>query len=125
MTTTDSPAFDPVRRTRDYYALVDAGDVAGVLEWFAEDAVYHRPGYQPLEGREALGAFYGGERVIESGAHHVDDIVADGRRVAVRGRFAGRLRDGSDASVGFADFIDYDADGRAAARRTFFDRPAV
>lgn len=49
----------------------------------------------------------------------------DGHQVAVRGRFAGTLRDGSAASVGFADFIRYDADGRAVERRTLFDTPAV
>lgn len=117
--------MDLLERTRHYYATVDAGDVTGVLDWFADDAVYHRPGYPPMRGRRALQEFYAGERVIESGRHTLDQVLVDGSSVAVRGRFEGRLRDGSAASVGFADFIDYDADGRAVERRSYFDSPAV
>lgn len=117
--------MDLAARTRTYYERVDAADLEGVLDWFAEDAVYHRPGYEPMQGREALRAFYGGERVIVAGAHTLDDIVVDGDRVAVRGTFAGTLKDGSSVTVGFADFISYDAEGRAAQRRTFFAAPAV
>ncbi|MFX0539568.1 nuclear transport factor 2 family protein [Ornithinimicrobium sp. Y1847] len=132
-------------RTRHYYERVDAGDVEGVLAWFAHDAVYERPGYAPMRGRAALAAFYGGERVIADGAHLIDELVVDGDedRVAVRGRFEGTLKDGSSVSLGFADFIVYgrdvgaaagadtgsatvsDAPYRAVERRTFFDRPAV
>lgn len=112
-------------RTRLYYELVDADDVEGVLGWFADDAVYHRPGYAPMEGRPALAAFYGGERVIESGRHVLDEVIVAGVKVAVRGRFEGTLKDGSGAVVGFADFIVYDAEGRAAQRRSYFEVAAV
>lgn len=117
--------MDLTERTRHYYATVDAHDVEGVLDWFADDAVYHRPGYEPMVGREALAAFYGGERVIESGAHTIDHLVVDGRSVAVRGTFTGRLKDGTERTLGFADFIQYDADGRARERRTYFAVPGV
>lgn len=117
--------MDIEARTRHYYASVDAGDVEAVLDWFAPDATYHRPGYEPMVGRRALADFYGGERVIESGSHTLEAVVVDGSSAAVRGRFTGRLKDGSDASVGFADFIDYDADGRARERHSYFEVPAV
>ncbi|WP_068265921.1 nuclear transport factor 2 family protein [Janibacter limosus] len=113
---------DAVRR---YYDLVDAADVEGVLDCFADDAVYHRPGYAPMIGRDALGAFYGGERVIADGRHELDEMVVDGRRVAVHGRFVGTLKDGSAAQVGFADFWVLDEQGRARTRHSFFDTPAV
>lgn len=112
-------------QTRNYYERVDAGDVQGVLDWFAEDGVYHRPGYPPMRGRAALSAFYGGERVISSGAHTVHEILVDGLAVAVRGRFEGTLKDGSTVSVGFADFVTYDRDGHAVERHSFFDTPTV
>lgn len=111
--------------TRRYYALVDAGDVDGVVGCFAEDAVYHRPGYAPMEGRAALAEFYGGERVIADGRHELDEVVVEGRRVAVHGRFVGTLKDGSAARVGFADFWVLDEEDRATSRRSFFDTPAV
>jgi ketosteroid isomerase-like protein len=117
--------MDLAERTRHYYATVDAGDVEGVLDWFAEDAVYHRPGYDPMVGREALRAFYDGERIIESGSHDLEQLVSDGSTVAVRGTFTGRLKDGSSVSLGFADFIDYDAQGHARERRSYFGTPAV
>ncbi len=49
---------DSVRRKRveEYYSLVDAGDVAGLVDIFAADAVYYRPGYQPLVGRRTWNA---------------------------------------------------------------------
>ncbi len=110
---------------RRYYELVDAGDVEGVLDCFAADAVYHRPGYAPMVGRSALATFYGGERVISEGRHSLDALVADGPAVAVRGRFVGTLKDGGAATVGFADFWELDGEGRAVTRHSYFDTPAV
>lgn len=117
--------MDLEARTRHYYERVDASDLEGVLAWFADDAVYHRPGYPPMAGRAALADFYGGERVIVSGAHDVAEILVEADRVAVRGVFAGTLKDGTSVEVGFADFIRYDAHARAVERRTYFARPAV
>ena len=85
----------------------------------------HRPGYPPMAGRAALADFYGHERVIVTGAHDVEDVVVERDRVAVRGVFAGTLKDGSSVEVGFADFIRYDAQARAVERRTYFASPAV
>lgn len=110
---------------RRYYELVDAGDIDGVVGCFTQDAVYHRPGYAPMAGREALTAFYGGERVIADGRHTLDVLLVDGSQVAVHGRFIGTLKDGSAATVGFADFWVLDKEGRATTRHSFFDTPAV
>ena len=110
---------------RHYYDRVDAGDVAGVLDCFTDDAVYHRPGYEPMVGREALAAFYGGERVIADGRHELDAILVDGHAAAVRGRFVGTLKDGRPARVGFADFWVFDEGTRAVTRHSYFDSPAV
>ncbi|MGO0577311.1 nuclear transport factor 2 family protein [Ornithinimicrobium panacihumi] len=116
---------DLVARTRHYYERVDAGDLQGVLDWFADDAVYRRPGYEPLRGREALADFYGGVRVIDEGTHTLEEVLVQDRQVAVRGRFDGTLKDGSTVSLGFADFIRYDEADRAVERRSFFEVPAV
>lgn len=110
---------------REYYERVDAADVDGVLDCFAEDAVYHRPGYDPMVGRAALSSFYDGERVIADGRHELDELLVDGRQVAVRGRFVGTLKDGSPARVGFADFFVLGEDHLIRVRHSFFDRPAV
>ncbi|WP_312720806.1 nuclear transport factor 2 family protein [Mobilicoccus sp.] len=112
-------------RVETYYRLVDAHDVDGLVDLFAADAVYRRPGYDPLEGHEALRAFYTAERVIESGTHTLDHRVVGEDSVAVHGRFEGRLRDGSSASLRFADFYTFAPDGRFATRDTFFFAPLV
>lgn len=113
------------RRAQAYYTAVDSGDVEAVLACFSSDAVYRRPGYEPIVGVDGLREFYSGVRVIESGRHTVDDIVVEGERAAIRGTFDGRLRDGSDAHVGFADFFGFDADGAIAARTSYFFVGAV
>lgn len=105
-------------RSLAYYTAVDSGDVEAVLDCFSDDAVYRRPGYPPIVGRTGLRDFYSGVRVIESGVHDVDDIVVDGDRAAIRGRFTGRLKDGSPADVEFADFFGFA--GEVIATRTSY-----
>ena len=105
--------------------LVDAGDVDGVLDIFTDDATYCRPGYEPMAGREALRAFYSGDRVIESGRHSVTSLLIDGDEAFVRGEFNGVLKDGSDAHLEFADFFRFGADDRIAYRQTYFYAPLV
>ncbi|WP_256838242.1 nuclear transport factor 2 family protein [Ornithinimicrobium faecis] len=117
--------MDLTEITNHYYRAVDSGDVDGVLDWFAEDGVYHRPGYEPMQGSAALRAFYGGERVIASGSHRIDQLIVEGSSAAVRGVFTGTLRDGTSVTVGFSDFIDYDSAGRACERHSYFDTPTV
>ena len=120
-----APATAPVSAVRRYYALVDADDVTALIGLFAPDARYHRPGYQPLTGRDELERFYREDRVIAKGAHAVTAIVAAGRDVAVQGEFSGVLRDGRETSLRFADFFSFGADGLIARRDTFFFTPLV
>lgn len=108
-----------------YYARVDAQDVDGILQCFAEYAVYHRPGYPPLQGHEQIKHFYANERVIGQGQHDVTSVVEDGDRVAIEGTFAGQLRDGSSVSLLWADFWRVRPDGIATERRTYFYSPLV
>jgi len=107
-----------------YYALVDARDLDAMLDLFADDARYERPGYEPLCGRRDIEAFYRGNRVIAAGSHTLDDVVIEGRTAAVRGRFDGELKDGRSVSVRFADFFRYESD-RIAERHTYFFQPSV
>jgi steroid delta-isomerase len=109
---------------RRYYALVDAGDYAAAVQLFAPDAVYCRPGYEPMRGRHQLRSFYEHIRVIESGKHELTTIVAADGVVAVAGTFRGRLRNGRLVRQGFADFFTFEG-GSIAARETYFDAAAV
>ncbi|WP_314176409.1 alpha/beta fold hydrolase [Streptomyces winkii] len=115
----------PEETVRRYYTLVDAQDFTALVELFAPTAVYRRPGYEPLVGRKALAEFYGGERVILQGRHAITELVAADGKVAVNGRFSGTVKGGKEVDLKFADFFTLDAEGRFAARDTFFFAPMV
>lgn len=110
---------------RTYYRLVDSGDVTGLVNLFGDDAVYHRPGYEPLVGHDDLLRFYSGVRVIKEGRHEVTTVVAAGSEAAVHGTFEGVLDDGREVSLRFADFFVFGADGAISRRDTFFFAPLV
>ncbi|MFT7835804.1 nuclear transport factor 2 family protein [Saccharothrix sp. BKS2] len=112
-------------QVRRYYERVDAGEVDGLLALFAPDVVYDRPGYPVMRGRDALAEFYGGQRVISSGTHTLEQVTAEESVVAVHGEFAGVLKDGSEAKLRFADFFTLAADGLISRRITFFHAPVV
>lgn len=107
-----------------YYTTVDAGDADATSALFAADASYDRPGYPTMVGRQ-ITEFYHGERIIESGAHSLQEILVDGDRASSRGVFSGRLKDGSETSVGFADFFLFNTEGLIAERTTYFYQAAV
>lgn len=108
-----------------YYKLVDANDVEALLGLFSDACTYHRPGYQPICGKQALRDFYTSERIIDHGTHTLNEVLVADNAVAVRGAFVGTLRDARPASVRFADFFHLDRDMTIDARWTYFDAPAV
>lgn len=107
-----------------YYALVDAGDIDGLLTLFADDIRYERPGQGIIEGIDELRRFYEQDRPLEDGSHELSRILVEETSAAVRGTFSGRL-DGDPVSFRFADHHEFDADGLITARYTFTDRDAV
>ncbi len=108
-----------------YYALVDQGDVPGLVALFAPDATYHRPGYPPIVGSAELTAFYLDQRIIREGQHTISAIVADNSHIAVQGRFTGVLRDGRSVELRFSDFFTVGVDDRFTRRDTYFFTPLV
>jgi steroid Delta-isomerase len=115
----------PSAQVRRYYELVDQGDVPGLVNLFAPDAAYYRPGYPPLVGHAGLTDFYSGQRVIREGRHTLRRIVEDGAHVAVHGEFNGVLNDGREVGLRFSDFFEFAGDGRFSRRDTFFFAPMV
>lgn len=124
------PTYTPVRaeaasRVQKYYQLVDEGEIEALVDLFAPDAVYKRPGYDPLVGRNALTRFYSETRVIREGSHVLDTVVAASDQVAVHGTFRGTLNDGRRVELRFADFFELDPSNRFTRRDTFFFAPLV
>ncbi|MFI6638490.1 nuclear transport factor 2 family protein [Streptomyces sp. NPDC050504] len=114
-----------VSRIRRYYELVDAGDIPALVDLFAPDAHYRRPGYRPLVGHAELERFYREQRVIREGTHTLSTVVASDAEIAVHGLFEGVLHSGDRVELRFADFFRMAPGGRIASRDTFFFVPAV
>lgn len=106
------------------FQTVDNRDWDSLVEVFAPDVVYERPGYPEFVGLEHLVHFYREQRVIAAGRHALSSVVVEGDRGACWGHFVGTHRDGSAIDVSFADFYTF-AEGRIVNRRSFFYRPAV
>ena len=109
---------------RNMFAAIDARQFDDLPRFFHPEIVYSRPGFDPVHGLDALDHFYRHVRIIRSGAHRVDRLVADGAAAVAVGVFAGELRDGTATNEPFADAYEF-RDGLVAERRTFFFRPAI
>ncbi|NIB98746.1 nuclear transport factor 2 family protein [Halobacterium sp. R2-5] len=114
---------DYAEHLREYYDAVDDDRIDDLLDLFADDVVYDRPGQQSIEGKDDLETFYREGRPLEDGSHTVHDVLVDGSRAAVRGTFSG-VQDGEDVEFGFADVHVFE-DGRIAKRYTYTDRDTV
>jgi steroid Delta-isomerase len=110
---------------RDFYARIDADDIAGMLNLLSSDVIYRRPGYPDMTSRDSVERFYREERTISQGRHQLTRIVAGERDIAVHGSFSGTLRDGRAAEHRFAEFFTVTPDGRISGRDTFFFVPLV
>jgi ketosteroid isomerase-like protein len=106
------------------FMSIDAGRWSELPNYFAEDVVYERPGYEPVEGILGLLDFYQNRRIIANGIHHLDRIVSDEVAAAAWGRFSGTSRTGEPLGARFAD--TYMLEGEKIRRRTtFFYRAAL
>jgi hypothetical protein len=103
---------------------IDARNWESLRGRFCEDAVYERPGYDPLEGREAILHFYEKVRIIISGEHQLTRIVTNEECGASWGRFVGKSRQGDDLDERFADCYTFE-DGKVKTRVSYFFRPAI
>jgi ketosteroid isomerase-like protein len=108
----------------DMFTAIDARAFHRLPEFFADDVVYERPGYPPIRGLADLTDFYEHRRRIRTGAHSIEEIVADTSAAVAIGEIDATLRDGARSCVRFADAYRFAA-GRIIYRHTYFDVPAV
>lgn len=106
-----------------YYLQVDH-DPQSVDQLFSNDAEYRRPGYESLVGRSRLRRFYGQERIIASGQHILEEIIAVDQSAAARGQFRGVSLSGKHLQMSFADFFTFE-NGLIKARTTYFFMPGI
>lgn len=113
---------DCATRALDYFRLVDAGDLTGVLALFDEQVVYRRPGVPPLEGKAAVTDFFHHKRGIARSEHTVEVVAVDGDRVVVEGRLQAETHDGRTLDVRFADIFWFAGD-LVRRRHGYVDAP--
>ena len=109
---------------RAMYVAIDDGRLDAFRALLHPEVVYHRPGYAPLEGIEAVMHFYQHVRIIGSGVHALDRIVSEGSQHATFGRFTGVSRDGRPLDETFAEGFET-RDGLIVRRQSYFFRPVI
>lgn len=113
-----------IDRIHRMFEVIDGCDWPRLGEFFTRDCVYDRPGYAMIEGLDRLTAFYRDERIIASGRHRIAEHFTGANGLIVTGDFTGRLRNGNDAYVEFADCYAFAGD-LIRRRRTYFFTPLV
>lgn len=108
----------------ELYRAVDSEDWERLSGLYHDQIRYERPGYEPFLGKGEVLDFYLHDRAIASGRHQLEGIVSTGPRTVCWGRFDGRLKDGTDVSVPFADVYLFEG-RRIIFRKTFFFRAVV
>jgi ketosteroid isomerase-like protein len=107
-----------------YYQFVDAGRIDELLALFHEHVIYQRQGTPDIHGIAAMRQFYQHDRVIAAGCHVIDQVLAGGPWVAVRGNFIGSLKDGSEVDLRFTDWYHF-CHGLITRRETLFPAAQV
>jgi ketosteroid isomerase-like protein len=109
---------------RDMFKNIDNRDFDNLRDFFTDDVVYERPGYEPLRGIDDLLHFYREVRVIAVGKHGLTRVVVDDESGASWGRFTGTHRNGKDLDVRFADVYTFE-NGKIKTRASYFFEPSV
>ena len=102
---------------RDYYKLIDEQEEEKVLDLFANDACYTRC-EAVYKGIEEIGDFYRNQRKI-TGRHTINSLWVEDRHIIVEGHFDGKGADDSPKHIAFADFLDFNDEGKVQNRRTY------
>ncbi len=115
---------DLEKLVKKYYIAVDTNDLDTLFSVFADNIIYKRPGYEPIEGMKNFKEFYQKGRIIKEGHHTLSNIIVSEPYVVVEGEFNGVLKDGSESHTTFVDVYTF-SDGKALKRHTYFDGQSV
>jgi ketosteroid isomerase-like protein len=103
------------------FRAIDASDWDVLPRYFHADLVYDRPGFERLQGREAVLHFYRAVRTIR-GRHEFEGFAVQPDAGACWGRFVGHRGDGTPLDLQFADCYLF-RDGLMWRRKSFFYVP--
>jgi ketosteroid isomerase-like protein len=124
---------DLLSRAQAFYAAALADPAAAAEQYLSEDFVLENPLPEPIpfggsyRGREGFLRYLGElAAAIDMGPLQMQEWVADGRTVAVRGRESSRVRQtGRVYEMRFVHWLSFDEDGRLTAMREFNDTAAM
>ncbi|MEM7581412.1 MAG: nuclear transport factor 2 family protein [Cyanobacteria bacterium P01_A01_bin.80] len=106
------------------FDAIDGRDWKSLVNKFHEDIIYERPGYKILIGIDRLLHFYQYDRIIASGKHHIEHIVATENYGSCWGQFIGVHKNESEINERFADVYSFEKN-KLKTRRSYFFRPAI
>ena len=106
------------------FRAIDAGEWGSLAAVVHADVTYERPGYDRVTGIDELLRFYRETRIIKSGTHQIEHIVADDTCGASWGKIVGTTKDGAEVNEAFSDVYEFE-DGKIRTRRSYFYRPCV
>ena len=109
---------------RTYFERVTNGDVEGVLDLFADDAVNINPmsGEQGIRGKEALRAFYTNltSSLVDYHAGPTD-IIIDGDKLVAPLHLEGKTKDGVPIVMNNLNLWTFDEKGKFKELRIYMD----
>jgi len=108
----------------DLFHAIDTATWGDLSQFFHADVVYERPGYPPIEGIDALLAFYSSTRIVAEGKHSLDGGLREGGSAICWGHFHGRSKTGEVLAERFADAYELE-NGVIKKRTTYFFRAAI
>jgi ketosteroid isomerase-like protein len=116
---------DPLRTVmRLLLRSIDSKDW-GVVEALLHPATeYDVSGFVPFRGRDAVMNYYRNVRPVAQGEHIIESMMVDGDSGVCWGRFSGKLRDGEEISVWFADVMQFE-NRKIRKRRVYYCEPKV
>jgi ketosteroid isomerase-like protein len=112
----------PESTIRNLFSVIDAGSWERLGDVIAVEAVYRRPGSEPMKGLARIAHFYEHERTIASGVHGITDVLVVDQQSACWGRLRGHLVDGRPVDLEFADVYRL-VDSKIVERTSYFFTP--
>lgn len=101
------------------FKAIDASDWPALRQFYADGCVYDRPGFEIIEGIDALLDFYECQVPIRSGVHTLEHVIQEKGRITASGTFKGTLRTGTPILLEFMDLYVFD-ESKIQFRKTFF-----
>ncbi|MFC8364224.1 nuclear transport factor 2 family protein [Streptomyces griseorubiginosus] len=109
------------------YHYLDIGDIDGYGSLLADDIRVVRPDAPLRAGREEVLSLHQ-DSLVQSGTHHIEEIVAEGRSVVVTGRLTPQSASCTDGPARDLEFVDWftltDDSMLRGYRRYYFAAPS-